>query len=306
VICLLFPGQGSQVVGMGRDLADAFPSARSAFEEADDILGFGLSKICFTGPEERLTATDVCQPALVAASVAAWRAAAEEGLADDLAASGGLVMGHSLGEYSALVVAGSLPYAEALRLVAARGAAMQAAADARPGTMLALLGPSDAEADALCAEAGEVWPANYNCPGQVVASGTVEGVARLEGLAGARDVRSARLRVAGAFHSPLMAHAAAALGPALAEWEPEPPAIPFLSTTTVAEEPAPALREVLLAQLTSPVRFGAAAAAALGRGADRFVELGPGRVLSGLVRRVRRDVAVSQVGAPADLVAGRT
>jgi len=295
VIGLLFPGQGAQAVGMGKALAEAFPVARRTFEEADDALGRGLSQVCFFGPEERLTATDVCQPALVAVSVAAWRVAAEHGLAGDL------VMGHSLGEYSALVAAGSLAFDEALRLVAERGAAMQAAAEARPGTMLALLGVSDGDADALCAEAGDAWPANYNCPGQVVASGTVEGIERLRALAAGREIKASALRVGGAFHSPLMQAAIPRFEPALAAWRPRAPAPVFLSTTTCALEPPERLQGVLLAQLTAPVRFGRAVEAALDRGIERFVELGPGRVLSGLVRRVRRGVPTAQVGEPADL-----
>jgi [acyl-carrier-protein] S-malonyltransferase len=297
VIVLLFPGQGAQAVGMGRELAEAFPAARSAYEEAAEVLGYDLGAVCFEGPAERLTRTDVCQPAILATSVAAWRVAAEHGLAGDL------VMGHSLGEYSALVAAGSLGYAEALALVAERGAAMQEAGERRPGGMAALLGFSDADAEALCAEAGDVWPANLNCPGQVVASGTVEGIDRLLALVADRGGRATRLTVGGAFHSPLMAPAAERLAPALDAWTPGEPDPRFVSTTTAAPEPAGRLREVLLDQLTSPVRFGAAVEAALDLGATRFVELGPGRVLSGLVRRVRRDAATAQVGSPADLPA---
>ncbi|MDX6554518.1 MAG: [acyl-carrier-protein] S-malonyltransferase [Miltoncostaeaceae bacterium] len=297
MIGLLFPGQGAQFVGMGQELADAFPTARRTFEEADDALGYSLSRVCFAGPEDRLTATDVCQPALVATSVAAWRVAAEHGL------EGGIVLGHSLGEYSALVAAGSLPFDAALRLVAERGAAMQAAAEARPGTMLALLGMADEDVQVLCAEAGEAWPANYNCPGQVVASGTIEGIARLAELAAERGAKTAALKVGGSFHSPLMAPAADRLAPALAAWEPGPASPPFLSTTTCVEEPPERMRAVLLSQLTSPVRFGDAVEAALAGGVERFVELGPGRVLSGLVKRVRRDVPTAQVGKPDDLAA---
>jgi len=169
--------------------------------------------------------------------------------------------------------------------------------------MAALLGASDDDATALCAEAGEVWPANLNCPGQVVASGTLEGIERLLALADERGVRATRLAVGGAFHSPLMAPAAERLAPALDAWTPSEPEPRFLSTTTAIVEPTSRLREVLLEQLTSPVRFGASVEEALRLGAARFVELGPGRVLSGLVRRVRRDVPISQVGAPADLPA---
>jgi [acyl-carrier-protein] S-malonyltransferase len=293
----IFPGQGAQAVGMGCALAERFEVARRAFEEADDVLGYGLSAICFEGPAERLTETDVCQPALVATSTAAWRVAVESGLRP------ALVMGHSLGEYSALVAAGAMAYADALRIVAERGAAMREAGRATPGGMAAVMGLSDDEARALADEAGDVWPANFNCPGQVVVSGTEEGIARLLAAAAARGARTARLQVDGAFHSPLMAPAADRLRPALEAWEPAAPDPPFLSTTTCAAEPPAGLREVLLSQLIAPVRFGESVAAALAGGADRFVELGHGRVLSGLVKRVRRDAAVSQVGEPADVEA---
>jgi [acyl-carrier-protein] S-malonyltransferase len=287
----MFPGQGAQEVGMGLALAKAFPSARAAFDEANDALGYDIASICFTGPAEALVPTDVCQPAILAASVAAWRVATEHGLTGDL------VMGHSLGEYSALVAAGAIDYAQALRLVAERGAAMHAAGQERPGTMAALLGQSDADAEALCAAAGEVWPANFNCPGQVVASGSVEGIERLLAMASERGVKAARLQVGGAFHSPLMAPAA---------WSPGDPCPSFLSTTTVAMEPPERLREVLLAQLVAPVRFGHAVEHALEMGVTRFVELGPGRVLSGLVRRVRRDAETVRIGTPDDIVAMAT
>jgi [acyl-carrier-protein] S-malonyltransferase len=295
VIVAMFPGQGAQAVGMGRALAERHPAARLAFEEADDVLGYAISEICFTGPAERLTATDVCQPALVAASVAAARVAEEAGLRP------GLVMGHSLGEYSALVVAGALEYAEALRLVAERGAAMREAGRAAPGGMVAVLGLPDAEVEALAGEVGDAWPANYNYPGQVVVSGGAAAMDRLVEIAAARGVRAARLQVDGAFHSPLVAPAAERLRPALESWEPAEPDPPFLSTTTCAPEGAGRLRAVLLDQLTSPVRFGAAVEVALGMGAERFVELGPGKVLSGLVRRVRREAPVAQVGEPDDV-----
>lgn len=296
MIVALFPGQGSQAVGMGLALAETFPTARRTFEEADDVLGYALSAICFEGPAERLTATDVCQPALVATSTAAYRVAQEEaGLAPSL------VIGHSLGEYSALVAAGAMGFADALRIVAERGAAMRAAGAATPGAMAAVMGLDDEEVRALAVEAGDAWPANYNCPGQVVVSGTVEAIDRLVVLAGERGARATRLVVDGAFHSPLVASAAARLRPALDAWEPAPADPPFLSTTTVAVEPPARLREVLLEQVTSAVRFGDGVEAAIGMGAERFVEVGPGKVLSALVRRVRRDLPVARIGEPADL-----
>jgi [acyl-carrier-protein] S-malonyltransferase len=297
MIVAMFPGQGAQVVGMGHALAAAHDSARRTFEEADDVLGWSVSQLCFEGPLERLTATDVCQPALLTTSVAAFRVAAEGGLEP------GLVMGHSLGEYSALVAAGSMTFAEGLRITAERGSAMRAAADTAPGSMAALLGPTDDEAQALAAEAGDAWPANYNCPGQVVVSGSSAAIDRLMELAAERGVRAARLVVDGPFHSPLVAPAAERLRPALEAWDPAPPMPAFLSTTTCAVEPPEHLRAVLLDQLTSPVRFADAVGAAIALGAERMVELGPGRVLSGLVKRIRRDLPTAQVGAPADLEA---
>lgn len=297
MIALLFPGQGAQVVGMGQELAASSPAARATFEEADAVLGYPLSEVCFSGPAERLTQTDVCQPALVATCVAAWRAAEEIGLRGDL------VMGHSLGEYAALVVAGAITYPDALRLVAERGAAMQAAADAHPGAMAAVLGATDGEVEALCADVGDVWPANYNCPGQVVVSGTHEGIDRLLERIASTGGKAARLKVSGAFHSPLVAPAAERLSRALAAWTPGSIDVPFLSTTTCRFEPADRLRELLAQQLVCPVRFGAAVEVALAAGTTQFVELGVGRVLSGLVKRVQRDAAVLQVNTPADLVA---
>ncbi len=297
MIALMFPGQGAQEVGMGQALADAFPAARAAFDEANEALGYDLAAICFNGPAEALVPTDVCQPAILAMSVAAWRVAAEHGLRGDV------VLGHSLGEYSALVAAGAIDYRQALRIVAERGAAMHAAGLERPGTMAALLGQGDAEAEALCERAGDVWPANYNSPGQVVASGSVEGIERLLAITAEEGVKSVRLHVGGAFHSPLMAPASERLAPALEAWDPTEPQPAFLSTTTVDVEPAERLREVLLAQLTSPVRFAHAVQKALDMGVTQFVELGPGRVLSGLVKRVTRDAATLQVSGPDDLAA---
>lgn len=297
MIALLFPGQGAQQVGMGRELAEAFPSAAAAFAEADDALGYDLTRIIFEGPEEDLVRTDVCQPAILTMSIACLRVAEEHGLRGDLA------LGHSLGEFSALVACGSIGFGDAVRLVGERGAAMQAAGEARPGTMAAILGLPDGDAEALCAEAGDVWPANYNCPGQVVASGSADGIARLLAITSERGVRATRLKVGGAFHSPLMEPASERLAPALRAWDPAPPDPAFLSTTTAQVESADRMRPVLLDQLTSPVRFGQAVEAALAMGADRFVELGPGRVLSGLVKRIARDVALCQVSGPGDLAA---
>jgi [acyl-carrier-protein] S-malonyltransferase len=291
----MFPGQGAQVVGMGQELAASSAAARAAFDEADQVLGYPLSTLCFEGPADRLMQTDVCQPALVATSIAAWRAAEERGLRGDL------VMGHSLGEYSALVVAGAISYPDALRLVAERGAAMQAAADASPGAMAAVLGATDADVETLCREIGDVWPANFNCPGQVVVSGTRDGIDRLLARVAAEGGKATRLQVSGAFHSPLVAAAADRLSVALDRWSPGDIEVPFLSTTTCRFEAAEHLQQLLADQLVSPVRFGAAVEVAIDHGTTQFVELGVGRVLSGLVRRVRRDASVMQVAVPGDL-----
>ena len=295
MIALLFPGQGAQQVGMGRELAEAFPGAADAFAEANDALGYDITKIIFEGPEEDLVRTDVCQPAILAMSVACLRVATDHGLRADVA------LGHSLGEFSALVACGSIAFGDALRLVGERGAAMQAAGESRPGTMAAILGLSDGEAESLCAEAGDVWPANYNCPGQVVASGSVEGIERLLAVTTERGIKATQLKVGGAFHSPLMEPASERLAPALEAWDPQPPSPQFLSTTTAQVEPADRMRPVLLDQLTSPVRFGHAVETAVAMGADTFVELGPGRVLSGLVKRIKRDATLHQVSGPEGL-----
>jgi len=299
VIALLFPGQGAQQVGMGREMAEAFPVAADTFAQANDALGYDITRIIFEGPEEDLVRTDVCQPAILTMSVACLRVAQDHGLRADL------VMGHSLGEFSALVACGSIGFDQAVRLVGERGAAMQAAGEARPGTMAAILGLSDEEATALCTESGDVWPANFNCPGQVVASGTRDGIERLLVIAAERGIKATQLKVGGAFHSPLMEPASERLAPALEAWDPQPASPEFISTTTAQVEPAGRMRPVLLDQLTSPVRFSQAVETAVAMGADRFVELGPGRVLSGLVKRIKRDAVLHQVSAP-DGVAGIT
>jgi [acyl-carrier-protein] S-malonyltransferase len=293
----IFPGQGAQAVGMGRALSERFEAARRAFEEADEVLGYPLSEICFEGPAERLTATDVCQPALVATSVAAWRVAREAGLRP------ALVMGHSLGEYSALVACGSLSFDEALRLVRARGDATTDVSAATPGQMVAILGASDEDVEAMCLEAGEVWPANYNGPGQIVASGLQRGVDRLRELAYARGLKAKLLDVDGAFHSSVMAPAAERLREALASVKIGTPSLPFLSATSGRFERGERLRTLLAQQLTAPVRFTQTVRMALDHGVDGFVEFGHRRVLVGLVRRIRPDVQAIHLGDPSDLPA---
>jgi [acyl-carrier-protein] S-malonyltransferase len=295
-IALMFPGQGSQQVGMGAELSRVFPVARRTFEEANDLLGYDLARICFEGPRESLMRTDHCQPAVLTNSVAAWRVAAEQGITGDL------TMGHSLGEYGALVASGSLEFAEALRLVRERVNATTEVAERIPGSMAALLGASDEEAEALCAEAGDVWPANYNCPGQIVASGLHRGVERLQEIARSRNIKFRLLDIDGAFHSTVMAPAAERLREALAGVRVTAPNMPFLSATTAAlEAGTERVRTILAQQLTGPVRFTQSVRTALDLGVDRFVEFGPRSVLVGLVRRVRSDVQALHLGTPDDL-----
>ena len=282
---------------MGRALSEAFPAARRTFEEANDVLGYDLARLCFEGPAEDLTVTHVCQPAILTTSVAAWRVAKDNGVTGDLA------MGHSLGEYSALVACGSLGFEEALRLVQARGDATTDVSAAHPGQMVALLGASDEDVEALCAEAGEVWPANYNSPGQVVASGLHRGVDRLLALARARGIKARLLDVDGAFHSSVMAPATEKLREALSNVKISAPSLPFLSATSARFERGERLRSLLAQQLTAPVRFTQTVRMALDHGVDSFAEFGHRRVLVGLVRRIRPEVNAVNLGDPSDLPA---
>lgn len=287
-IGLLFPGQGSQAVGMGRDLAERFPEARAVFEAADEALGFPLSRLCWEGPEEELTLTVNTQPALLTHSAAVWAVLRGAGL-DVVCAAG-----HSLGEFSAYHAAGSLSFADAVRLVRLRGERMRAAGDARPGTMAAVLGLDDDVVESVCAAASRegsvVVPANFNSPGQVVVSGDVDAVERATPMlaeAGAKKVQ--RLNVSGAFHSPLMAGAAGALEAGLDGAAFTAPAFPVVSNVTAAPvtEPGEA-RLLLVQQLTSAVRWTQGVRTMLGLGVTRFLEVGTGKVLTGMLKRIDR------------------
>jgi [acyl-carrier-protein] S-malonyltransferase len=285
-IALLFPGQGSQSVGMGRDLAERFPAARAVYEEADDVLGTALSRLCWEGPEDELTLTVNAQPALFVHAAAVWALARDAGL-DVVCAAG-----HSLGEFSAWHAAGSLTFADALRTVRHRGELMLRSGRERPGTMAAVLGLDDAVVEGVCREASGdgsvVVPANFNTPGQVVVSGDAEAVARAAPMlvaAGARKVQP--LAVSGAFHSPLMRVAEEGLRAALAGVRFDPPRFPVVSNVTArpVDDPVEGA-SLLVEQLTSPVRWAESVRTMLELGAERFLELGPGRVLVGMLKRI--------------------
>ena len=296
---LVFPGQGSQAVGMGADVSERYPAARTTFDEAGELFGYDLARLCREGPAEELARTDVTQPALLTTSVALLRVLDDNGLSYDAA------LGHSLGEYTALVATGALAFGEALELVRLRGEAMQAAAERRPGAMAAVLGLADEAVEELCARVGQVWPANYNSPGQVVVSGTEEAVdelGRRAGEAGARRV--IRLAVSGAFHSPFMEPAVEALDGPLRRASFEGPRPAFFSTCSVAFE-RDDFAELLLRQIVSPVRFEQAVRRLVAGGYDAFLEVGPGNVLTGLIRRIDASVAALACGDAATLASMR-
>jgi [acyl-carrier-protein] S-malonyltransferase len=292
----LFPGQGSQHVGMAAELAAAYPAAHLALKEADDILGFDLSRLMAEGPEDALTDTINAQPALLAASVAALRALeAEVGEGPAWAPGEGVyVAGHSMGEYTALVAAGSMAYADALRLVRERGRLMKEAGARRPGLMAAILGLDEAKVAAICAEVtaqgGIVQVANDNCPGQTVISGDqagMEAAMAALGAAGAKKVMP--LAVSIAAHSPLMQPAAEALQAAIAATPIAAPAVPVIGNTTAGPlRAAEEIRAELAAQLTGSVRWSASLQWLADAGVNRFVEIGPGEVLTGMVKRIAR------------------
>jgi [acyl-carrier-protein] S-malonyltransferase len=295
-IAFCFPGQGSLAAGMGREIALAVPEAMDVYRRASEASGLDLVHLCFEAPEEELVQTDVQQPALVATSLAVLAALRSRGLQPDF------VVGHSVGEFAALAAAQALGTEEAIALVRERGLAMAAAARENPGSMAAILGLDDEVVEGLCEKITRVWPANYNCPGQIVVSGenpAVDECCSEAELQGAR--RTVKLRVSGAFHSPLIERAAEALRPAVEKARFSEPIAPFVSTVTAKIEPAQRFAALLVEQLTAPVKFTQAARELMRQGVKVFVEVGPGNVLSGLLKRIDRSVKAIPVGDLASL-----
>jgi [acyl-carrier-protein] S-malonyltransferase len=286
----MFPGQGSQTLGMGMDLYEHDRLARDTFDEASAVLGQDLVALCADGPAELLDRTDLAQAALLTHSIAAVRLLRRNGLEFDAA------FGHSLGEYTALVATGALGFAQAVGLVHARGLAMLEAARRSPGGMVAVLGLDDDAVEALCAELDGVWPANFNSPGQVVVSGREEALGELAERARAAGARRVvPLKVSGAFHSPLIESALEPLGDALAAAEWSTPDPRFYSVCSLDFE-REGFRDLLLRQLVSPVRFTQAVRALRSAGYDSFLEVGPGSVLGGLVKRIVPEAATASAG----------
>jgi [acyl-carrier-protein] S-malonyltransferase len=289
-LAFMFPGQGSFEAGMGRDVAEAVPEAMAVYDAGSAASGLDLKQLCFEAPVEELVETEVQQPALVATSLAFNAALRARGINPDF------VVGHSVGEFAALAAAGSFPDAQAIGLVRERGLAMAAAAKESPGSMAAILGLKDEVVEALCKKISHVWPANYNCPGQVVISGADPSVAAAcEEAEREGAKRAIRLRVSGAFHSPLVERAADRLRPAIDRVEFHVPKAAFMSTVTAKLEEAQRYRTLLVEQLTAPVKFTQAARALVGHGVTTFVEVGPGNVLSGLLKRIDRSVKIFSV-----------
>jgi [acyl-carrier-protein] S-malonyltransferase len=289
-VAFMFPGQGSFEAGMGRDVAEAVPEAMAVYDAATEASGMDLKHLCFDSPAEALVETEVQQPALVTTCLALDAALRTRGIRPDV------VVGHSVGEFSALGSAGSLDLREAIALVRERGLAMAEAAKLRPGSMAAILGLADEAVETLCRKIANVWPANYNCPGQLVISGETPSVdeACLEAeREGAR--RAIKLRVSGAFHSPLVEKAADRLRPAVERVQLLEGRAQFMSTVTAHLEDARAYRELLIQQLTAPVKFTQAARELIAHGVTTFVEVGPGNVLSGLLKRIDRSVRTISV-----------
>ena len=296
-IAFCFPGQGSIESGMGLEVAEASAAAREVFVRGSEACGLDLERLCFEAHQDELVDTAVQQPALVATSLAFLAAVKDRfGIVPDF------VVGHSVGEFAAIAAAGAMTVEQSIALVRERGIAMAEAAAAKPGSMAAILGLDDEVVEQLCRKILGVWPANYNCPGQIVVSGentAVDECIELAQEAGAR--RAVKLKVSGAFHSPLVARAADRLRPAVERVHFKEPVAPFMSTVTARLESAQRMAPLLVDQLTAPVRFTQAARELMKGGVHTFVEVGPGNVLSGLGKRIDRTAKAISVNSLAAL-----
>lgn len=290
----VFPGQGSQAVGMCRDLYDNVKSARAIFEQADRALGFPLSRLCFEGPEEELRQTVNAQPALVTAAFACLEAAKE--LNSDKLADPDYAAGHSLGEYTALAVAGVFDFASAVRLARERGRLMHEVGQITPGGMAAIIGLEEAKLAEVCRQTGTVM-ANINCPGQIVISGASDNINKAMELAKAAGAsRAIPLQVSGAFHSPLMKPIVEPMSTIVRSTPFKDPTIPVIANMTALPlTKAEAVKEELINQLTKPVQWQRGIEYMVGQGVDTFIEIGPGKVLTGLIRRINKDVTTRNI-----------
>lgn len=299
-IAFIFPGQGSQTVGMGKDLADKYPIARRTFEEADDALGYKLSQLCFEGPEDQLRLTEITQPAILTTSIAAWRVLDERGLKPSF------VAGHSLGEYSAHVAAGTLSFRDAVRTVRERGKYMQQAVPVGVGAMSAILGMDLEKVIAICNESaqGEVCaPANINSPEQIVVSGNTAAVERATKLADERGAKRAKiLPVSAPFHCSLMKPAQDRLAPDLAKLTFHRPTVPVACNVDAKLiQDADASRDALIRQVTGSVKWEQSMRLLIAQGVQTFLEIGPGKVLCGLMRQIDRAKTAVNVADEASL-----
>jgi [acyl-carrier-protein] S-malonyltransferase len=298
-IAFLFPGQGAQAIGMGRAVCEALPTARKLFEDAATILGYDLLDVCTKGPTERLNATDVSQPALYVASLAALESLKQKDPAAVEACAG--TAGLSLGEYTALTFAGALDFAEGLRVVQQRGRAMQAASEKTASGMMSILGLEQYQIEAICDEAsaaGTIQIANLLCPGNIAISGQAEALTTAERLVSEKGGRVVRLAVAGAFHTALMKPADEQLAAALAEVPMRTPRVPVWSNVDAQPHTEPdEVRQLLVRQVLSPVLWEQTVRNLMADGFDKFYEIGPGRVLAGLLKRVQRQIDITNVAA---------
>ncbi len=295
----LFPGQGSQIVGMGKELAEQLPQVRHLYDQAAEILGYDLASLCFEGPEDQLNATEFSQPALFVTSLAALESLRQS--EPGLVAACGATAGLSLGEYTSLVFAGVMDFEDSLKVVQQRGIAMQAASDAVPSGMVSILGLQEEDVQRLCASCRQdneiLQPANFLCPGNLVVSGHLEACNRIVPMAAEEGaIRSVPLSVAGAFHTPLMEDAVEKLAAALAEVPLKQPRIPVISNVDARQHNDPEeIRDLLIKQVVSPVHWEASMRQLLADGFDQYYEIGPGRTMRGLLRRIDKKIKCENI-----------